>query len=158
MFFVASKVLWFFAAPLNILLVLALVGALMSQGRFARSGRRMAIVAIAALLLIAILPLGAWLIQPLEDRFPPAPADMAAPYGIIVLGGAIDDQLGLARKQVTFDDGAARLTEGVALARRFPQARIVYTGGNNSLTRTGTTEAEDAGKLLRALGVEPARI
>ncbi len=158
MFFVASKVLWLFLAPVNLLLVAALIGAALSGGRFARAGRRIAIVAIALLLAIGVLPLGVWLIAPLEDRFPPPPASMLPPYGIIVLGGAIDDDLGRARHQVILVDGAARLTEAVALARRFPQARLVYTGGSNSLIATDSSEARDAGALLTALGVDPARI
>jgi len=88
MFFIASKVLWFLAAPLNILLVVAFAGALLTAGRHARLARRIAVLAGLALLLIGILPLGTWLIEPLEDRFPPPPADMAAPYGIVVLGGS----------------------------------------------------------------------
>jgi uncharacterized SAM-binding protein YcdF (DUF218 family) len=158
LFFIASKVLWFLAAPLNMLLIAALIGVLLAAGRYARLGRRIALLAIALLLLIGIAPLGDWLIAPLEDRFPPAPADLATPYGVIVLGGAIDPELGQARNQVILMDGAARLTEGVALARRFPQARLVYTGGSNSLTSSEYTEASDAGKLLTALGIDPARI
>ncbi len=158
MFFIASKVLWFFAAPVNLLLLAALIGAALAGGRFSRAGRRIALLAIVLLLAIGILPLGAWLIEPLEDRFPPPPEEMPAPYGIIVLGGAIDDELGRARNQVSLQEGAARLTEAVALARRYPQARIVYTGGSNSLTHADSTEARDAGKLLAALGVDPARI
>ena len=158
MFFIASKVLWFFAAPLNILLLAAFAGAVLSAGRHARAGRRLALLASALLLLIAIAPIGNWLIAPLEDRFPPAPADLAPPYGIIVLGGPIDPELGEARHQVILTDGAARLTEAVALARRFPQARLVYSGGSNSLTGSDLTEAHDARALLIALGVDPARI
>jgi uncharacterized SAM-binding protein YcdF (DUF218 family) len=158
MFFVASKVLWILLAPVNLLLGAALVGAALTRGRFARAGRRIAIASIALLLAIGILPLGAWLIAPLEDRFPQPPASMSPPYGIIVLGGAIDDELGRARHQVILADGAARLTEAVVLARRFPQARVVYTGGSNSLTDTDSDEARDAGRLLTALGVDPARI
>jgi uncharacterized SAM-binding protein YcdF (DUF218 family) len=158
MFFVASKVLWLFLTPVNLLLIAALVGAVLSGGRFARAGRRIVIAAVALLLAIGILPLGAWLIAPLEDRFPSPPASMPPPYGIIVLGGAIDDELGRARNQVILADGAARLTEAVALARRFPQARLVYTGGSNSLTDADSDEARDASRLLTALGVDPARI
>jgi uncharacterized SAM-binding protein YcdF (DUF218 family) len=158
MFFIASKVLWFLAAPLNILLVVAFAGALLTAGRHARLARRIAVLAGLALLLIGILPLGTWLIEPLEDRFPPPPADMAAPYGIVVLGGAIDDELGRARRQVILEEGAARLTESAALARRFPQSRLVYSGGSSSLTDSRTTEAADAGKLWVSLGVDPARI
>jgi uncharacterized SAM-binding protein YcdF (DUF218 family) len=105
-----------------------------------------------------VAPVGAWLVAPLEDRFPPPPADLAAPYGIIVLGGAIDPELGQARNQVILADSAARMTETVALSRRFPEARVVFTGGNGSLTRGDPPEARDAGKLLNALGVDPGRI
>jgi uncharacterized SAM-binding protein YcdF (DUF218 family) len=158
MFFIASKVLWFFTAPVNVLLAIGLVGAAMSRGRNGRAARASAIAAISLSLVIGVAPLGAWLIAPLEDRFPPPPADMAAPYGIIVLGGAIDDRLGRVRHQVILGVGAARLTEAVALSRRFPQARVVYTGGSNALTESDTTEAHDAGALLVALGVDQNRI
>jgi uncharacterized SAM-binding protein YcdF (DUF218 family) len=158
MFFTASKLLWFLASPLNVLLVVALLGALLSRGRHGRPARRAAIVAVALLLAIGLLPVGTWLIAPLEDRFPPPPAQLAPPYGIIVLGGAIDESLGRARGQVALQDGAARLTEAVALSRRFPEARIVYTGGSNAFAANGATEAHDAGKLLVLLGVDPARI
>jgi uncharacterized SAM-binding protein YcdF (DUF218 family) len=158
MFFIASKVLWFFTAPVNLLLATAFAGAAMSAGRHARAGRSIALFAAGLLIVVGIAPIGAWLIEPLEDRFPTAPAEMAAPYGIIVLGGAIDDRLGRARHQVILDEGAARLTESVALSRRFPQARLVYTGGSNSLTESDTSEAHDAGALFLALGVDPGRI
>ena len=111
MFFVASKVLWFFAAPINFLLAIAFVGAILSRGRHGRGARAIAIGAMGLLLLAGVLPAGDWLIEPLEDRFPPPPANLAAPYGIIVLGGAIDPELDEARHQVILSDGAARLTE-----------------------------------------------
>ena len=158
MLFVASKALWLFLAPVNLLLVAAFIGAALSGGRFMRAGRRLAMAAITLLLIIGVAPLGTWLIAPLEDRFPPPPASMPPPYGIIVLGGAIDDDLGRARHQVILGDGAARLTEAVALARRFPQVRLVYTGGSNSLFSAVSSEARDAGALLTALGVDPTRI
>ena len=158
MFFVASKVLWLFLAPVNLLLGAALIGVALSGGRRARAGRRIAGLAIALLLAIGLLPLGTWLIAPLENRFPPPPASLPAPYGVIVLGGAIDDELGRARHQVILAEGGARLTEAVALARRFPQARLVYTGGSNSLVSADSSEARDAAVLLTALGVDPARI
>jgi uncharacterized SAM-binding protein YcdF (DUF218 family) len=158
MFFVASKVLWLFAAPLNLLLAGAAIGAALTGGRFARAGRRLALTCILLLLAIGFLPIGVWLIEPLEDRFPPLPAQIAPPYGIIVLGGAIDDAIGRARGQVILDEGASRLTEAAALARRFPQARVLYSGGPDSLSGGASTEGRDAIKLLSSLGVDPARI
>ena len=155
MFFVASKALWFFAAPSALLILGALVGAAFSARR---SGQLLAFACLALLLVIGAAPLGALLIAPLENRFPAPPANLPAPYGVVVLGGAIDDDISRARGQTTFDEGAERLTEAAILAHRYPSARIVYTGGSNSLTGRPSSEAEDARRLLVAMGVDSQRI
>jgi hypothetical protein len=90
MFFLASKVLWFAAAPVTLLTAGALVGAWLVP-RSAGFPRTLALACAAALLFVIVAPVGALLIEPLEDRFPPPPQDIPAPYGIVVLGGAIDD-------------------------------------------------------------------
>ena len=58
MFFVVSKVLWFFAAPMNVLLFAALVGLVLTAGRHARLGRALAGSAIVLLILIGVAPVG----------------------------------------------------------------------------------------------------
>jgi uncharacterized SAM-binding protein YcdF (DUF218 family) len=156
-FFVASKALWFLAAPVTLLILGAFVGALFLPGR-AGFARALALACSGALLFASLAPVGALLLEPLEDRFPEPAADMAAPYGVIVLGGAIDDEASAARGQTIFDDGAARLTEAAILARRFPEARLIYTGGSSSLWNTRSSEAREARKLLVALGVAADRV
>jgi len=155
MFFIASKALWFFAAPSALLILGALIGAAYSARR---SGQLLALGCLAILLVIAAAPAGALLIAPLENRFPAPPADAPPPDGIIVLGGAIDEDISMARGQTTFDEGAERLTQAAILARRYPSARIVYTGGSNSLLGRPSTEAEQARNLLVAMGVDAERI
>ncbi|MBV8662939.1 MAG: YdcF family protein, partial [Hyphomicrobiales bacterium] len=157
MFFVASKVLWFVAAPGSFLLLAAIASALFVP-RKVGAPRIVALVCLGALLVLSVAPVGALLIEPLEDRFPPPPADMPAPYGIVILGGAIDDEASVIRGQTTFDDAAARLTEAAILARRYPSARVLYTGGSASLTGRNSAEAAEGRKLLIGLGIEPARI
>ena len=157
MFFVLSKVLWVAAAPTNLLLGLALLGASASlAGR--RRGRRLALGAVVALVLCGVLPVGRLLLRPLEDRFPQASLDGPAPAGIVVLGGPIDQVIGAARGQVTIADAATRLTAGAALSRRFPGALLVYTGGSNALLSEVGGEAADAKRLWADLGVDPARV
>jgi uncharacterized SAM-binding protein YcdF (DUF218 family) len=155
MFFIASKALWFFTAPSALLILGALIGAAFSARR---SGQLLALGCLAVLLVIGVAPAGALLIAPLENRFPAPPANLPPPYGVVVLGGAIDDDITRARGQTTFDEGAERLTEAAILARRYPSARIVYTGGSNSLTGRPSSEAEDARRLLVAMGVDSERI
>ncbi len=157
MFFVASKILWFAAAPITLLMAGALVGAWLVPRRVGFF-RALAFACSGALLFVSVAPVGTLLIAPLEDRFPSPPADMPAPYGIIILGGAIDDEASAARGQAIFDEGAARLTEAAILARRYPAARLVYTGGSASLWGSNSTEALEGRKLLVALGVDPARV
>ncbi len=157
MFFLASKILWLFIEPVNLLLFGALVGVFVVRWRPV-GARRVALFCLGALLFLGIAPIGNLLIRPLEQRFPAPAADAPAPYGIIILGGAIDDEASLARGQTKLADGAARLTEGAILARRYPSARIIYTSGSSSISGKTSTEAAEARKLLIALGVDPARI
>jgi uncharacterized SAM-binding protein YcdF (DUF218 family) len=157
-FFIASKIVWMLASPIDLLLVGALVGALLGYGRHARYGRALALAAILILAAAATSPIGLLLIAPLEDRFPPPPADLPPPEGIIVLGGAIDDMASAARGQTIFDEGGERLTEAVILAKRYPKARIVYAGGSASLTGGTSTEALQAREFMVAMGVAPERV
>jgi uncharacterized SAM-binding protein YcdF (DUF218 family) len=157
-FFIASKIFWMLASPINVLLFGALAGVLLCYGRRARFGRGLALAAILLLLAAAAMPLSALLIAPLENRFPQPSADMKPPYGIIVLGGAIDDVTSAARGQTVFDEGGERITEAVILAKRFPQARIVYTSGTNSVFGGSSSEALRARDLMAQMGVAPERV
>ena len=158
MFFIASKIFWILASPINLLLFGALAGVLLCYSRRARLGRGLALAAILMLLAAATLPLRVFLLAPLENRFPQPRANMKPPYGIIVLGGAINDPVSAARGQTVFDEGGERITEAVILAKRFPDARIVYTSGTNSVLGGSSSEAARARDLMAQLGVAPDRV
>lgn len=78
--------------------------------------------------------------------------------GVIVLGGAVDQNLTEARGIPALNGAAERMTEFVALARRYPEARLVFTGGQGSLVHGGLTEADVARRLFTALGLPEARV
>lgn len=159
LFFYLSKLLWWFAAPSNLLTAILVVGALLLFTRWSRGGRRLVVLGAFGLVLCGIAPLGTWLARPLEDRFPSPPADMPAPTGIIVLGGSMDQLTTAARGQPTIAAAPGRMTEAIALARRFPDARIVFTGGSAEVFRTsGLDEAGAASALFRQLGLAPERL
>jgi uncharacterized SAM-binding protein YcdF (DUF218 family) len=158
MFFIVSKLIWFVFAPLNFVVLLSLFGLVLWILGFVRLGRSLTCVGVSAVVICCFSPLGALLIRPLEDRFPPAPRDLKPPAGIIVLGGALDEQLTQARGQPALITGAARLTAGVELARRYPQARLVFTGGAASLTQEMVGEAEGVRALWLALGVPQSQM
>jgi uncharacterized SAM-binding protein YcdF (DUF218 family) len=157
-FFFASKIFWMIASPINLLLLAALVGVLLCFGQHARFGRGLALTSVLLFFAVATLPVGVLLIAPLEDRFPVPPPDLPPPEGIIVLGGAINDEVSAARQETVFDEGGERLTEAVILAKRYPRARVVYTGGSASFTGAASTEAQQARKLMSQMGIAPDRV
>ena len=156
MFFIASKVYWTLASPILVLLMIALLGALVAFSRHSRFAKAATVLSLVVLIAAAATPLGLWLVRPLEDRFPPPPTDVPPPDGIIVLGGAMNGATSTARGQPVFDEGE-RVVEAVLLAKRYPNARIIFTGGSGSLFRV-STEAAEAKKLMVELGVDPSRI
>ena len=158
MFFVLSKVLGFFALPSNLVVLIGLLGVLLLPTRFARAGRRLMVASLLGLALLGLSPLGNALIIPLEDRFPPWDDSRGAPDGIVVLGGAITPDVSAVRPQVALNEAAERITETVALARRYPRARIIYSGGTGALIFREGSEAESAVKIFATLGIPPERI
>ena len=162
MFFLLAKTVGFFAAPSNLLITLALIGIVLMPTRFARAGRRLVVAAVILLALAGLSPLGNAVILPLEDRFPAwdeSPnAARGAPTGIISLGGAIDTIVSPVRHEVALNEAAERLTAIAELARRFPNARIVFSGGSGRLIYEGSTEAEMAQRLFVSFGIAQERI
>lgn len=158
MFFVLSKVLGFFAVPSNLVIVAGLVGVALLWTRFARAGRRLMAASIVVLALLGFSPIGNWLIIPLEQRFPPWDASHGAPDGIVVLGGAISPDVSTARNETALNEAAERMTALVELARRYPDARILFSGGSPALFFSEAPEAEFALRLLQPLGIPRARL
>jgi uncharacterized SAM-binding protein YcdF (DUF218 family) len=158
MFFVLSKVLGFFAAPSNLAIALGLVGLALLPTRFARAGWWLAAGSLVAMAMLGLSPIGNALIIPLEQRFPVWDASRGAPDGIVVLGGAISPDVSAARNDPALNEAAERMTAAVELARRYPDARILFSGGSGALIYDEGNEAEFALRLLESLGLPRARI
>ena len=105
-----------------------------------------------------MLPLHVWVQMPLEDRFPRPDPPPARVDGIVVLGGAVEQDLTEARGIPALNGAAERMTEPVALMRRYPEARLVFTGGQGALLHGGLTEADVARQLWTGMGVPPERV
>lgn len=158
MFFITSKIFEFFLAPTHFAIFLTVIGAALLYTRLWRWGRRLAAFSALALLLMAYGPIGHFLAAPLEARFPSPPDDMPAPDGIIVLGGTIDEKLSAERDRPIMVDAAERLTAPIALRRKFPNARIVFTGGSSALRGAIYSEADGVKRFWRDMGLDQGDI
>lgn len=159
MFFVLSKIGWWLVEPGNLLLLGLVAGAvLLMFRRTARGGRRLtALVAVAAV-AIAVLPVGGQLLAVLETRFPipkTLPQNVA---GIVILGGAISPVLSAHYGRPQIGGTVERLTEGAQLAKRYPDARVIFTGGTGSLKYPNLREAPWSLPVFRELGLAKGRV
>ena len=142
MFFLVSKTLGALLTPSNFLIAIGIAGLILIFSRYRPLGQKLLAVCVAGFAICGFLPIGNLLILALETRFPAWTGEGAAPDGIVILGGDID-----------------RVLAGIKLARQYPTARIVFSGGNGNLLRTDdTTEADDAEEIFAELGVARERL
>jgi uncharacterized SAM-binding protein YcdF (DUF218 family) len=159
MFFYLAKALWFVLQPSTLIALLIGYGSILIWTGWARWGRRFVTVGAILLLVAGLSPLGNALILPLEDRFPRTDLDAPPPpTGFILLGGVEDRLVGAARHAPTLNEAGERIIETVILAKRFPAAKIAFSGGDAGILYKSSSEAEGAAALLTSLGVPREQI
>ncbi|MGQ3674632.1 YdcF family protein [Xanthobacter sp. TB0139] len=158
-FFTLSKLFWFVAAPSNALVLCVVLAALLLVAGWRRSGRALMVLGIAGLLVFGFSPVSNYILSPLEERFPPFQDDGRPITGIIVLGGPELPEIAMARGQPSYAEGGERFLMFVALARRYPQARLAFVSGSGALMPSGEgVEAKMTRQALRLVGIDPARV
>ncbi|CAO4165323.1 YdcF family protein [Methylorubrum populi] len=159
MFFPLSKVIYFVLTPSNFLILLGLLGCLLLFTEAGRGlGRVFAIAGLLGLFVAGLSPLSAWTLMPLENRFPAFTEDGAPVTGIIVLGGAVEADTSIGRDQITVNDAGEREIALADLARRYPRARLVFSGGAGSTREGAVSEAEIVSRFADTLGVPRDRL
>jgi uncharacterized SAM-binding protein YcdF (DUF218 family) len=159
MYFVASKTLWLIGSPTNALLGLAVLGLLLSAfTRWRRTGLGVAMVALVLLGVAGLTPLSRRLVLPLEDRFPTFADDGHPLAAIIVLGGPVEQQISLARGQLSLNESADRIVALAGLARARPDVPVLFTGGSAALFGEEASEAATLARFAGWLGLPPGRL
>lgn len=159
MFFPLSKLLFFVVTPSNFLILVGLLGCLLLFTEAGRGfGRLLALTGFLGLLVAGLSPLSAWVLMPLENRFPAFADDGARVDGIVVLGGGVESDTSLGRDQITVNDSGERAIALADLARRYPQARLVFAGGTGSTREDAISEAEIVSRFADSLGVPRNRL
>ncbi len=146
--FVLSKVLWIFAQPLQVILFLGALGLVLSLTAWARFGQFLLWASLVSLMIICWSPLGPWALSLLERRFPVVQSLPSQIDGIVILGGSTP--LNVVRRfgQPALNDTAERVVEGMTMARRYPNAKIIYTGGTSEISPPDTLGESDVAKQI----------
>jgi uncharacterized SAM-binding protein YcdF (DUF218 family) len=162
LFYHVSKVAWFVLEPSNLITLVLGIGLLLSlaswRAGLARAGRALALLAIVTLGIVGLSPLANLLIVPLETRFPVPDLGARTVDGIIVLGGALQERPTVTTGLLTFNEAGERLTALAMLARRYPQARVVFSGGSGFWTDAPASEGALVARHLGDLGLAADRV
>lgn len=158
LFFWTSKLAWRAFAPDTLLLLLVLVTWL-SLWRGA-TGTAKAIIGLLAIGLtgLALFPVGEWLLYPLEVKFSPPSKLPETVDGIIVLSGPEDAIRADTWNQAELLDGAERDLAFLKLAKLYPNAKLVFTGGSGSILHQQYRGADVARLLFQEQGLDTSRV
>ncbi|MFZ0262064.1 MAG: YdcF family protein [Pseudolabrys sp.] len=157
MFFPLSKTVAYLLLPSTILIALGLVGVVLLAARRKHAGVCLVSVSIVLLAIAGCWLTGNLLTHALESRFPRWNATRA-PDGIVVLGGAVKSRLSQDFGEAVLGDEADRILAMAKLARAYPAARIIYSGGDASLLGNRLPEANFITPLLEGLGIPRDRV
>ena len=161
MFFL-SKALPAFINPVNLLVYALIAGLILSRRstrkNWQRRGRRLTTTAIAGILCLGVLPVGSLLTSILETRFPIPQKLPVSVDGIIALGGVVDAYESEKRGQFQIGSAIERITSLVELAQKYPEAKVVFTGGTGSATLPQYKEADGVKKFLSLFRIDQDRV
>lgn len=153
MFFVLSKIFWMLAQPLNALCFLGLGGFTL---RFWKKewGNKIIGASMALVLFFGIVPVGPLLLSWIEYQYE-KPEDLPNTiHGIIVLGGMFDGHLSNETGEIAANNSIERMICFTDLAKKYPRARKVFSGGSGDISHPDAAEAPIARNYLRSAGID----
>jgi uncharacterized SAM-binding protein YcdF (DUF218 family) len=151
-----ASIVGFFSVPSNVIALLALCG-LVSVALWRPRRATLVGVGLGAFGMAAFLPIGTMLLTPLEQRFPERTYPQQAIDGIIVLGGSYDSRVHGYLNTIFIDDATGPVAAIVDLARRYPRAQIIFSGGTDP-SSSGPSEAAIGKKIFTSYGIAADRI
>lgn len=158
MTFYISKIFWLLAQPLSLALLLLIAGLLAGLLKWNRIRTWASVASALVLFLTLFTSTGAVLLQVLEDRVPRAELPAGGPACIITLGGSFESEVVTARGGFEMAQAGDRFVETLRLALDFPQARILISGGDGSLSGAYEGDAVIGPRFFEAFGVPATRL
>nr|WP_306267851.1 YdcF family protein [Pararhizobium sp. IMCC3301] len=156
-FLIASKTAWLLIRPETLLVFLfALPLVCLWRGRNVAATRSL-VFALSITIAIGVFPVGNLVLNPLERSYPANPKIEQA-TGILVLGGAEGDAPEHAPSMAQVNQAGDRLIAAMHLARRFPEALVLYSGGKVAITPAAQGTFEVGPDILRQLGLPEDRL
>jgi uncharacterized SAM-binding protein YcdF (DUF218 family) len=144
--------------PLSLVFLLACLALVLIWIRWLRWAVSLLSLSLLLLFLTLYTTLGSVLLQTLEARFPRPTADPGQISCMIVLGGAFETEVTTARGGIDLNQAADRFVEALRLAIRNPEAKILVSGGDGSLSGAYEGDAAASIRFFEAFGISRDRL
>ncbi len=138
--------------PLTIIFVFLLLTLLLIWAGFRKLGLATLVIGAVVLFISAYTTLGSVLLAPLEDRFPKQAELPQRIDGIVVLGGYMNGDINAGRPGFELNSAADRIFETMRLARLYPDAKVIVSGGDGAFFEEAVPEADSTRRMLADLG------
>ncbi len=155
--FLVSKIFWLVAQPLSLAFLALLVGVLLMLGRFRRSGGTSSAFGLAVLFVTLFTTAGSYFLQSSRSVSPPH----AGAHGACLHHRARRRlrECGMAsRGGMELNQAAERFVETLRLAQAYPQARILVSGGDGSLSGIYEGDAHASENFFGTFGIGSDRL
>lgn len=152
-----SRSIEFLVIPSNVIAVFAGVALVLLLLR-RRCAAAVCGIALATVVTAALSPLGNMLLTPLEQRFPYLTYPDQPIDGIIILGGSYDTVSHSYVSEIVLQEDSAPVSVVPDLARRYPNAKIVFSGGTDIALPRGQSEADMVKQVFLSWGIPASRI
>lgn len=159
LFFILSKLAWGLLSPTNLIVLLFTLATILLFSNRTKTAKWILFPTAIFSISLLLYPIGDLLIYPLESRFY-KPFELPENIdGIIVLGGGEELKHSLSWHTQELGNGGDRYIATAILAKHYPKAPVIFSGGNGFLQFQSTdNEGNIAQTLLTKLGVNKQRL
>src|SRR5690348_6111732 len=141
--------------PSHLISAVILIGIVLLLGRFKRLGRRLIVVGGVALLVVGFLPIGNWLIYPLERRYADG-LPKAPPTAVIIVPGSNHADLDPSTPYGRLGERAAMIA---IFARLYPQTPIYdFASDEDPADSPRQGDGESLVQLVQSFGLSNEQV
>ena len=158
MTFYLSKLLWFIINPFNVLIIIIIIGYLSNIFNLKCLSKSFYIFALFIFCISAVVPTGSYLYYLLEKNYYSQNYLPETIDGILILSGASNPYLTKEHNQINLNGSVERLTESVSLIKKYPTAKIIFSGGTGSLKYIDLDHASVAKNFFSNMGIDSNKI
>ena len=153
LFYWLSKLAWFFISPDNLLILLFVVGLILLIWKKQRLAKSIFIFIFIFIMSVGFLPVGEWVLYPLEKQYP-AKSELKNVDGIIALAGGHH----FVPKDYWKQPVSKRNIAFIDLAIKYPTAKMIFTGGSGNLLNQEGNGADIAKLIFSSAGLNISNI